>query len=142
MMKLAIFVGVLAACALSATVVNEKRAELLETLQKRNDSWDCFVCPSYVNRDEPPCYPWSWFCNGYKDCPDGIDELEEVCGDREKDMEEIVEDIAENLGYAAERIVEKIFTDDYPIFEKVYEETRQAMEKISDVVEEAVDDNF
>ena len=142
MMKLVIFVGVLAACALSATVVSvDKRAEL-ETLEKRGNDTDCFVCPSYRDWWNPPCYPYHWFCDGYKDCPSGIDEAETYCGERVRHLDEILEDIAENLGYAAENIVEKIFTDDYPIFEEVYEETRKAMEKISDVVEEAVDDNF
>ena len=153
MMKLAIFIGVLATCALSASVEErphlsaqigvaewKKRSDSLE-LEKRGNNSDCFVCPYYREYyDSPPCYPYHWFCDGYKDCPSGIDEAEEYCGKREQDLDEIVEDIAENVGDILEHIARQLVTDDYEFLQDVYEETRDAAEKINDVIEEAMEE--
>eukprot|EP00116_Pleurobrachia_bachei_P000738 sb/3461000/ len=139
MMKLAIFIGVLATCALSASVVDyKKRADNLE-LEKRGNSSECFVCPSYREYySDPPCYPYSWFCDGYKDCPSGIDEAEGLCGEFVRDLDEIMEDIAENAVTILAKIGRQLVTDDYDFLEDVYEETRNAAEKINDVGEKTV----
>ena len=141
MMKLVIFIGVFATCALSASVVDyKKRADNLE-LEKRGNNSDCFVCPSYRQKySEPPCYPYHWFCDGYKDCPSGIDEAEEYCGKYEKDLDEIVEDIAENAVTILAKIGQRLVTDDYDFLMDVYGETRDAAEKINDVIEEAMEE--
>merc|ERR1719436_1781009 len=141
MMKLAIFFGVLATCALSASVVDyKKRSDNLD-LEKRgngtNNNTDCFVCPAYRHYSNPSCYPMHWICDGYKDCPSGIDEHEHMCGQRKKDLDEIVEDIAENVVDILHGIGRQLVTDDYDFLEDVYEETRDAAEKINDVIEEA-----
>eukprot|EP00116_Pleurobrachia_bachei_P013842 sb/3474104/ len=140
MMKLAIFIGVFATCALSASVVDyKKRADNLE-LEKRGNDSDCFVCPLYEQHDNPPCYPYHWICDGYKDCPSGIDESEYICPETQKDLDEILEDIAENFGEILGRIGQRLVTDDYDFLEDVYEETRDAAEKINDVIEEAMEE--
>merc|ERR1712179_31373 len=140
MMKLAIFIGVLATCALSASVVDyKKRADNLE-LQKRGNNSDCFVCPSWHQHEDPPCYPYHWVCDGYKDCPSGIDEAKEICGERVRDLDEVLEDIAENSADILGWIAMQLITDDYDFLEDVYEETRDAAEKINDVIEEAMEE--
>eukprot|EP00116_Pleurobrachia_bachei_P013569 sb/3473831/ len=141
MMKLVIFLGVFATCALSASVVDyKKRADNLELEKRGNDTDDCFVCPSYRDYPVPPCYPVHWICDGYKDCPSGIDEHDEICDifEREKDLDEILEDIAENAGEILGRIAAQLITDDYDFLEDVYDETRDSAEKINDVIEEAM----
>ena len=154
MMKLAIFLGVFATCALSASVVDyKKRAELekLEDntlnavfLEKRgnntDNNTDCFVCPSYREQYNPPCYPMSWVCDGYKDCPSGLDEHEKVCGEWEAELDEILGDIAENAGEILGYVARQLVTDDYEFLVDVYDETRDAAEKINDVIEEAMEE--
>ena len=138
-MKLAIFIGVLATCALSASVVDYKKRSDSVELEKRGNNSDCFVCPYYRRiYAAPPCYPYRWFCDGYKDCPSGIDEAEAYCGP--KDLDEIVEDIAENVGDILEHIARQLVTDDYEFLQDVYDETRDAAEKINDVIEEAMEE--
>merc|ERR1712113_174121 len=154
MMKLAIFIGVLATCALSASVMErphlsaqigvaewKKRSADDLDLEKRRggNSSECFVCPPYRDHyNEPPCYPYSWYCDGYKDCPSGIDEAEEYCGKR--DLDWVARDIAENVVEILQGIGQQLVTDDYEFLQDVYEETRDAAEKINDVIEEAMEE--
>merc|ERR1712179_137682 len=142
MMKLAIFIGVLATCALSASVVDyKKRGDNLE-LQKRgnntDNSTDCFVCPE--NEAYAPCWPMHWLCDGYKDCASGFDESPLNCRERERNLMNVIEDIGENAQIILSRIAYELVTDDYDFLEDVYEETRDAAEKINDVIEESMEE--
>ena len=78
--------------------------------------------------------------NRYKDCPSGVDEHVEICGERKKDLDEILEDIAENAGEILYGIARQLVTDDIEYLQDVYDETRDAAEKINDVIEEAMEE--
>merc|ERR1719312_376391 len=139
-MKLVLLVGVIAAAAAFPGLPVEKR-DALEDLQKRNSS-DCFVCPAYHYMDDAPCYPYHWFCDGFKDCPSGLDEAEELCGEYERDIDEVVDDIMDNSGRIIENIAIDLFTDKVEYLEAVHDGARDALAKIDDVLEEVIDDNW
>merc|ERR1712019_94901 len=66
----------------------------------------CFVCPSEKDREDAPCYPYEWYCDGWKDCPTGIDEAEEVCGT--KSVSQSWEGIKHNLHYIGDKVAQRI----------------------------------
>eukprot|EP00116_Pleurobrachia_bachei_P003028 sb/3463290/ len=103
MMKLAIFIGVLATCVFSSSILDCKKRQRADNLELKKGGNECFVCPYYREYNNPPCYPYSSFCNGYKDCPSGIDEAEDLCGEFEREFEEIIEEIECGSGVPASR---------------------------------------
>lgn len=69
-------------CAESALLCEQDHTQYTEafkdaarcTLETPNDGFDCFYTGPGIQRSNETCIPFSWLCDGVRDCPLGNDE--------------------------------------------------------------------